>query len=373
MAKLTKPNIVMNLDGTVSATSYDPNASRFTWYAVELLSYNVGFGYYPPDVVSMTNTAETVEPDTDYTNTVFITDTYKGIIIFNNFKLFDTVTTMDVTDEFVTKVADNMYRIVIPNISSDYMVSFETIRLTYTITSSLSNCVSSMYDESYTAGNALSWTITAAEGYTFDGGTYALTVGGVDITSTGMVLNDDKTKFTMLVTSAQAIGDIVYVANAVESGQERLVAPVIVMGTDGDTLVITNVDNATSYDVYIDNVLTTNVNRAGYNIYVYNAQGSDSTNYTTYGVIIGGEQNGKQFYVSNDGFYYDGVLMTTTLKVEGAYYIKLTGGPDDGQSYSYAYSIGGDKIDAYDAGVTLDVGDMTYLEIYYGYYGGGPV
>ena len=216
MAKQTKPNIVMNLDGTVSATTYGPNASRFTWYAVELLSYNVDFAYYNPDVVSMTNTASQVEPGTDYTNTVFITDAYKGINIFNNFKIYDTVTTMDVTDEFVTKVADNMYRIVIPNISSDYMVSFEIIRLKYSITGTLTNCVSDLNKTEYTAGDSLSWTITAGDGNTFDGGTWALTVGGVDITSTGMVLNDDKTKLTVLVTSAQAVGDIVYVVKAVE-------------------------------------------------------------------------------------------------------------------------------------------------------------
>lgn len=300
----------MNLDGTVSATNYDPNAARFTWYAVELLSYNVGFAYYPPDVVSMTNTAETIEPNTDYTNTVFITDAYKGVIIFNNFKLYDTVTTMDVTDEFVTKVADNMYRIVIPNISSDYMVSFETIRLTYTITSSLSNCVSSMYDESYTAGNALSWTITAAEGYTFDGGTYALTVGGVDITSTGMILNDDKTKFTMLVTSAQAIGDIVYVANAVEESAGTRVTQLVANLSLDDTIFYVKFNS-------------TSVTSDDYDVKVYKKSG------VTYIVSPSGTTSGSYGLSVETNIRVTG--LTATVLADGApsihnsYYITFTG------------------------------------------------
>lgn len=52
------------------------------------------------------------------------------------------------------------------------------------------------------------------------------------------------------------------VSNSVTySVQPQLAAPVIAMNSDGKTLEITDVENATSYDVYVDGTLKTNVVR----------------------------------------------------------------------------------------------------------------
>lgn len=44
--------------------------------------------------------------------------------------------------------------------------------------------------------------------------------------------------------------------------QDQLAAPTIAMNADGKTLEITDVENATSYDVYVDGTLKTNVAKA---------------------------------------------------------------------------------------------------------------
>nr|DAI08574.1 MAG TPA: Hint (Hedgehog/Intein) domain N-terminal region [Caudoviricetes sp.] len=58
------------------------------------------------------------------------------------------------------------------------------------------------------------------------------------------------------------------VSNSVNySVQAQLAAPTIAMNADGKTLEITDVENATSYDVYVDGTLKTNVQRvAGYTV-----------------------------------------------------------------------------------------------------------
>ena len=43
--------------------------------------------------------------------------------------------------------------------------------------------------------------------------------------------------------------------------QAQLAAPTIAMNADGKTLEITDVENATSYDVYVDGTLKTNVQK----------------------------------------------------------------------------------------------------------------
>lgn len=54
------------------------------------------------------------------------------------------------------------------------------------------------------------------------------------------------------------------VSNSVNySVQAQLAAPTIAMNADGKTLEITDVANATSYDVYVDGTLKTNVTKGG--------------------------------------------------------------------------------------------------------------
>lgn len=106
-------------------------------------------------------------------------------------------------------------------------------------------------------------TITANSGYNFGTG-YALTVtmGGADITSEVAIVSTD----TISINIPSVTGDIYINCVAVEI-PPKLATPTVAMNADGKTLEITDVENATSYDVYVDGTLKTNVQRVtGYTV-----------------------------------------------------------------------------------------------------------
>lgn len=265
VAKLTKPIIAVNIDGTVRVLNQDPNATHFNWYTRELLSYNITSPTYDA-IVAGTNESKTVLPNTTYTNKVYITESYRDIRKFTSFKLYEAGETsgpsaVDVTEKYVTKISDFEYSISIPNVEHDYIITWGVGAITYTITSSLTNCVADKADESYVGGTAVNIVITAATGYTFDsslGGTIGLSVGEVDKTSEYMTRSSDNEKVTIEIPATAAIGNIIYAAGAVKE-MVQLATPTIAMNADGKTLEITDVENATSYDVYVDGTLKTNV------------------------------------------------------------------------------------------------------------------
>ena len=265
VAKLTKPIIAVNIDGTVRVLNQDPNATHFNWYTRELLSYNITSPTYDA-IVAGTNESKTVLPNTTYTNKVYITESYRDIRKFTSFKLYEAGETsgpsaVDVTEKYVTKISDFEYSISIPNVEHDYIITWGVGAITYTITSSLTNCVADKADESYVGGTAVNIVITAATGYTFDsslGGTIGLSIGEVDKTSEYMTRSSDNEKVTIAIPATAAIGDIIYAAGAVKE-MVQLATPTIAMNADGKTLEITDVENATSYDVYVDGTLKTNV------------------------------------------------------------------------------------------------------------------
>lgn len=265
VAKLTKPIIAVNIDGTVRVINQDPNATHFNWYTRELLSYNITSPTYDT-IVAGTNESKTVLPNTTYTNKVYITENYKDIRKFTSFKLYEAGETsepsaVDVTEKYVTKISDFEYSISIPNVEHDYIITWGVGAITYTITSSLTNCVADKADESYVGGTAVNIVITAATGYTFDsslGGTIGLSVGEVDKTAEYMTRSSDNKKVTIAIPATAAIGNIIYAAGAVLE-MAQLASPTIAMNADGKTLEITDVANATSYDVYVDGTLKTNV------------------------------------------------------------------------------------------------------------------
>lgn len=267
MSKLTKPIIAVNIDGTVRVLNQDPNASHFNWYTRELLSYNITSPSYDA-IVAGTNESKIALPNSSYTNKVYITENYKDIRKFTSFKLYEAGETsgpsaVDVTELYVTKINDFEYSISIPNVEHDYIITWGVGAITYTITSSLTNCVADKSDESYVGGTAVNIVITAAAGYTFDrslGGTIGLSIGEVDKTSEYMTRSSDNKKVTIAIPATAAIGNIIYAAGAVEE-MAQLATPAIAMNTDGKTLEITDVENATSYDVYVDGALKTNVQR----------------------------------------------------------------------------------------------------------------
>ena len=261
VAKLTKPVIAVNIDGTVRVLNQDPNATHFNWYTRELLSYNITSPSYDT-VVAGTNESTTALPNSSYTNRVYITESYRDIRKFTSFKLYEGGSSaVDVTELYVTKISDFEYSISIPNVEHDYIITWGVGAITYTITSSLTNCVADKSDESYVGGTAVNIIITAATGYTFDsslGGTIGLSVGEVDKTSEYMTRSSDNKKVTIAIPAIAAVGNIIYAAGAVEE-IVQLATPTIAMNADGKTLEITDVENATSYDVYIDGTLKTNV------------------------------------------------------------------------------------------------------------------
>lgn len=261
MAKLTKPVIAVNIDGTVRVLNQDPNATHFNWYTRELLSYNITSPSYDT-VVAGTNESKTALPNSSYTNRVYITENYRDIRKFTSFKLYEAGSSaVDVTELYVTKISDFEYSISIPNVEHDYIITWGVGAITYTITSSLTNCVADKSDESYVGGTAVNIVITAATGYTFDsslGGTIGLSVGEVDKTSEYMTRSSDNKKVTIAIPAIAAVGNIIYAAGAVKE-IVQLATPTIAMNADGKTLEITDVENATSYDVYVDGTMKTNV------------------------------------------------------------------------------------------------------------------
>ena len=218
VAKLTKPLIAVNIDGTVRVLNQDPNATHFNWYTRELLSYNITSPGYDT-VVAGTNESTTALPNSSYTNRVYITESYRDIRKFTSFKLYEAGSSaVDVTELYVTKISDFEYSISIPNVEHDYIITWGVGAITYTITSSLTNCVADKSDESYVGGTAVNIVITAATGYTFDssiGGTIGLSVGEVDKTSEYMTRSSDNKKVTIAIPAVAAVGNIIYAAGAV--------------------------------------------------------------------------------------------------------------------------------------------------------------
>lgn len=299
VAKLTKPVIAVNIDGTVRVLNQDPNATHFNWYTRELLSYNITSPSYDT-VVAGTNESTTALPNSSYINRVYITESYRDIRKFTSFKLYEARSSaVDVTELYVTKISDFEYSISIPNVEHDYIITWGVGAITYTITSSLTNCVADKSDESYVGGTAVNIVITAATGYTFDsslGGTIGLSVGEVDKTSEYMTRSSDNKKVTIAIPAIAAVGNIIYAAEAVEE-IVQLAAPTIAMNTNGKTLEITDVANATSYDVYVDGTLKTNVAKAtqSVNFTLYKEGGYTGDNIPTYIKLDGVPANANDY------------------------------------------------------------------------------
>ena len=120
-------------------------------------------------------------------------------------------------------------------------------------------------------GNVLTWNNVANNsGYEI---LYRRTDGSGEIYQTDIV-ETNVTQHTLTVTTAGTysvtivtIGTGSYTdseesAAVTYTVQAQLAAPTIAMNADGKTLEITDVENATSYDVYVDGTLKTNVEKA---------------------------------------------------------------------------------------------------------------
>lgn len=127
----------------------------------------------------------------------------------------------------------------------------------YTISGGYGHCENSNPATVADEGTAYAATITANNGYNFGSGyTLTVTMGGTDITSEVAVVSTD----TISINIPSVTGNIYINCVAVEI-PPKLATPAIAMNADGKTLEITDVENATSYDVYVDGALKTNVQR----------------------------------------------------------------------------------------------------------------
>ena len=97
----------------------------------------------------------------------------------------------------------------------------------------------------------------APDGKIFNRAVCLLTIGGIQHPEYISFLTGDKA-FNIDIPAEAVTGDIVYSA-VVQDEITQLAAPTIAMNADGKTLEITDVANATSYDVYVDGTLKTNV------------------------------------------------------------------------------------------------------------------
>ena len=148
------------------------------------------------------NAMTTIEAGKPYAATITANSGYE--LVDDNVSIL--MGSTDITDEVYSNGV-----ISIPAVTGDVEISaLAEVKAaeTYAVTNTLTNCSTSNSASMTTAGGAYSATITAADGYTLDGATVSVKMGGVDITNTAY--NNGK------ITIANVTGPIVIVVSAVE-------------------------------------------------------------------------------------------------------------------------------------------------------------
>lgn len=129
---------------------------------------------------------------------------------------------------------------------------------TFSISRSVDAGVIETTDDSFVGeGFGYNTGFVAPEGKIFNRAVCLLTIGGIQHPEYISFLTDDKA-FNIDIPAEAVTGDIVYSA-VVQDEITQLATPTIAMNADGKTLEITDVANATSYDVYVDGTMKTNV------------------------------------------------------------------------------------------------------------------
>lgn len=119
----------------------------------------------------------------------------------------------------------------------------EPDKTTYDITTILMGCAISNDAASITEGESYSATLTAADGYTLDGATVSITMGGTDITASAY--SGDQ------ITIGSVTGDIVINASCVQtSGRITESVPLVAVETYDNCQVGNFSGNATTYTLY---------------------------------------------------------------------------------------------------------------------------
>ena len=129
---------------------------------------------------------------------------------------------------------------------------------TFSISRSVDAGVIETTDDSFVGeGFGYNTGFVAPGGKIFNRAVCLLTIGGIQHPEYISFLTGDKA-FNIDIPAEAVTGDIVYSA-VVQDEITQLNAPTIAMNADGKTLEITDVENATSYDVYVDGTMKTNV------------------------------------------------------------------------------------------------------------------
>ena len=129
---------------------------------------------------------------------------------------------------------------------------------TFSISRSVDTGVIETTDDSFVGeGFGYNTGFVAPDGKIFNRAVCLLTIGGIQHPEYISFLTGDKA-FNIDIPAEAVTGDIVYSA-VVQDEITQLTTPTIAMNADGKTLEITDVANATSYDVYVDGTLKTNV------------------------------------------------------------------------------------------------------------------
>ena len=139
---------------------------------------------------------------------------------------------------------------------SDYSIPLRW--KTFSISRSVDTGVIETTDDSFVGeGFGYNTGFVAPGGKIFNRAVCLLTIGGIQHPEYISFLTDDKA-FNIDIPAEAVTGDIVYSA-VVQDEITQLATPTIAMNADGKTLEITDVANATSYDVYVDGTMKTNV------------------------------------------------------------------------------------------------------------------
>ena len=194
----------------------------------------------------------------------------------------------------------------------------------------------------------------APGGKIFNRAVCLLTIGGIQHPEYISFLTGDKA-FNIDIPAEAVTGDIVYSA-VVQDEITQLATPTIAMNADGKTLEITDVENATSYDVYVDGTMKTNVEKASvpvnFTLYMKNGDTGDTVptyikldstpaNANDYDYVVKGD--GSQEYNSDYLFNKAGtkILDTVTLSARYVYvwgwyvYVNDVGEPLYGGNKTY--------------------------------------
>ena len=131
---------------------------------------------------------------------------------------------------------------------------------TFSISRSVDTGVIETTDDSFVGeGFGYNTGFVAPDGKIFNRAVCLLTIGGIQHPEYISFLTGDKA-FNIDIPAEAVTGDIVYSA-VVQDEITQLATPTIAMNADGKTLEITDVADATSYDVYVDGTMKTNVAR----------------------------------------------------------------------------------------------------------------